>query len=88
MFLRIGRASTDQPDAQNRITLQAAGEEFAPQHAAQANENVIGGCRAAFHTAVVEQVQLDAVVAAHDPRLEVPVEKRKETHEILAGAVQ
>ncbi|MNE25721.1 hypothetical protein D3C80_1190580 [compost metagenome] len=88
MFLRIGRASADQPDAQNRITLQAAGEEFASQHAAQADENVIGGCRAAFHTAAVEQVQLDAVVAAHDPRVEVPVEKRKETHEILAGAVQ
>ncbi|MNY19786.1 hypothetical protein D3C86_1532360 [compost metagenome] len=88
MFLRVGRAGTGQPDAQNRITLQAAGEEFAPQHAAQADEDVIGGSRVGFHAAAVEQTQFDAVVAAHDLRLEVPVEKRKEAHEILAGAVQ
>ncbi|MNV73287.1 hypothetical protein D3C71_1664260 [compost metagenome] len=88
MFLRIGRASTGQPDAQNRITPQATGEEFAPQHAAQADEDVIGGCCVGFHTAAVEQVQFDAVVAAHDPGLEMSVEKRKEAHEILAGAVQ
>ncbi len=31
MVLRIGRASAGQPDAQNRITLQAAGEELSPQ---------------------------------------------------------
>ncbi|MNS65657.1 hypothetical protein D3C72_988330 [compost metagenome] len=88
VILRVGGAGAGQPDAQHRIALQAAGEELAPQHAAQADEDVIGGGCAGFHAAAIEQTQFDVVAAAHDLRLKVPVEKRKEAHEILAGAVQ
>ncbi|MNV11555.1 hypothetical protein D3C71_1021240 [compost metagenome] len=88
IVLQVGHAGTDQIHAQDRIAHQATGEKFSPQHAAQTDEDVIGGWCNSLDAAAVEQTQFDTVLAAHDPGLEMPVEKREETHEILAGAFQ
>ena len=52
MFLASRRK---QRHAHNRITPQTAGEQFAPQHAAQADQNVIGNRRRRAQAAGFDQ---------------------------------
>ncbi|MNP02329.1 hypothetical protein D3C76_941790 [compost metagenome] len=86
--LAVGRSREGQGDCLDRVLIQPAGQQFAAQHAADADHDVIGHGPCRTQAAAVVQAQFHGIAVAHHFGLEVAIEKRKELDEVVAGAFQ
>ncbi|MNE08850.1 hypothetical protein D3C80_1015110 [compost metagenome] len=84
----IGRCRVGQLDGNDRVLLQAAGQQLAPQQAADTGKHVVGDRRTGLEAAAILQTQGHLPLAMLDARAKMAVEKRKVFDEKSAGAVQ